>query len=467
VKRRIEEQTFEPDAPGLREPTRERRGLHLIDDRATRYGRFDDIRVVGVVEPDWPDRPRRNIFYPPSVLRSLGWPSEKDRRAAADAHFLDLLGSASRRTWVSTFTLEDDSLVTRSLQLDEMGRARVSTLARAPAAEGRVFMDEALSLEPFTDEPLGPGARVWASMRRSRPASDASCHGSIGTMAAIADRAWSVSALETYLHCPFKFFAQHWLKLEDEPDDEEVMDPRREGQLVHEIFRNFFSEWQLAGHGAITPHNLDEARALFAEVVDRMLLDQGLSDAEAGLERTRLMGSPAATGLGEAVMRMEAERSIGVSERILEHELAGNFTFMSSAGPRTVALRGKADRLDLLRDGTFTLIDYKLGWPPDRSQALQLPIYGICAERHLSSFRGRTWKLGEAAYVAFKGPKRIVPLFRTTAERDEVLTKAQQRVVDVADRIRAGEFPPAPDDVYRCESCNFGAVCRKDYVGDL
>ncbi len=53
-----------------------------------------------------------------------------------------------------------------------------------------------------------------------------------------------MSALETYIGCPFKFFAQHVLRLEEEPDDEEVMDPRRQGQFVHEVFETFFTEWQ-------------------------------------------------------------------------------------------------------------------------------------------------------------------------------------------------------------------------------
>ena len=102
-------------------------GLFLLDDRAVRYGDFDDVAIVGVVEPDWPERPRRNIFYPPLLLKSLGWPSEKDRRAADDARFLDLLTCASRRTIVSTFTLDEDALVSRSMQLDEIPRARLST----------------------------------------------------------------------------------------------------------------------------------------------------------------------------------------------------------------------------------------------------------------------------------------------------------------------------------------------------
>jgi RecB family exonuclease len=132
-----------------------------------------------------------------------------------------------------------------------------------------------------------------------------------------------------------------------------------------------------------------------------------------------------------------------------------------------VAVRGKADRLDLLDDGTFRLIDYKLGWPPNRARALQLPIYGLCAEAELDGYRGRRWTLGEAAYLAFKGPKRVVPLFAEPADRHKVLADAQQRLADTLDGIGRGDFPPTPDDVYRCETCGFASVCRKDYVGDL
>jgi RecB family exonuclease len=173
------------------------------------------------------------------------------------------------------------------------------------------------------------------------------------------------------------------------------------------------------------------------------------------------MGSPAAAGLAEAVLRMEAERPVPVVDRRLEFSLNGEFMFESGQGPRTIALRGKADRIDLLADGTFRLIDYKLGWPPNKARALQLPIYGLCAEQRLGT------TLGEAAYLAFKGPRRVVPLFGPGQERTEVLASAQQLLVDTVDAIDRGEFPPTPDDVYRCETCSYSGVCRKDYVGDV
>jgi RecB family exonuclease len=164
---------------------------------------------------------------------------------------------------------------------------------------------------------------------------------------------------------------------------------------------------------------------------------------------------------------MEAERPVPVVGRLLEHGLRGAFTFTSTDGPRTIALAGKVDRLDLLEDGTFRLIDYKLGWPPNRLRALQLPVYGLCAEQRLAPHRGRAWTLGEAVYLAFKGPRRVVPLFTSSGDRARVLAEAQQRLVDTVDAIGRGEFPPRPDDVYRCETCRFAAVCRKDYVGDV
>ena len=458
MRRWLGEQTFavgNQDAPAG--------GVHLVDDQAARYGDFDDVAIVGVIEADWPERPRRNIFYPPALLKSLGWPSEKDRHGADDARFLDLLASASRRTLVSTFTLDEDALVTRSMQLDEIARARLSSVASQPLDQARVFVDEALSIEPVAFDALEGDARMWAELRASRTPSDAADFH--GTVRNVPVRAWSVSAIETYLDCPFKFFAQHVLKLEEEPEDEEIMDPRRQGQFVHDVFEAFFRSWQAAGHRAITQQNLDEAREMFRGVVDRAL--ERLPEAEAGLERTRLLGSPAAAGLGEAVFRMEAERPTAVVERLLEQRLDGDVLVATAEGPRTISLRGKADRIDLLADGTFRLIDYKLGWPPNRARALQLPIYSLSAQQQLAGRRGRDWALGEAVYLAFKGPRRVVPLFANPADRDKVLADAQQRLADTVDAIARGEFPPTPDDVWRCETCSFASVCRKDYVGDV
>ena len=307
---------------------------------------------------------------------------------------------------------------------------------------------------------------MHANGPRSGPrAAAASCR-PITAPPALSRRArLSVSAIETYLTCPFKYFAQYVMRLDEEREDEQVMDPKRQGRFVHKVFETFFSTWQRQGHRGITPANLAAARAVFEDVVEGEL--KALPEAEAALERTRLLGSPVASGLGEVVFRMEAERPAEVVERLLEYELRGEFEFVGPRGGRRIALRGVADRLDLLADGTFRLIDYKLSSAPSKSRALQLPIYGLSAEQRLRNHRGRDWTLGEAAYISFRGARKITPLFTARSDRATVLGSAQERLIDAVEAIERGEFPPTPEDVFLCGFCSYGAVCRKDYVGDV
>ena len=50
---------------------------------------------------------------------------------------------------------------------------------------------------------------------------------------------------------------------------------------------------------------------------------------------------------------------------------------------------------------------------------------------------------------------------------DKLPYMEQLFTADTLDAIARGDFPPTPDDVYRCEQCSFSAVCRRDYVGDI
>jgi RecB family exonuclease len=116
-----------------------------------------------------------------------------------------------------------------------------------------------------------------------------------------------------------------------------------------------------------------------------------LPDDEAAVQRTRLLGSAADEGLAEAVFQLEAEWETPVRERLLEQSLDGEFDIQTETGTRRIALRGKADRIDLLEDRTFRIIDYKLSRAPDRKQALQLPVYTVCTIQHLRRTRAEDW----------------------------------------------------------------------------
>jgi RecB family exonuclease len=185
------------------------------------------------------------------------------------------------------------------------------------------------------------------------------------------------------------------------------------------------------------------------------------------VQRTRLLGSAADEGLAEAVFQAEAEWETPVVERLLEHSLEGQFEIQGETETRRVALRGKADRIDLLEDRTFRIIDYKLSRAPDRKQALQLPIYTVCTVQHLRRTRGEEWEPGQAGYIAFGQERQFVPMLPRGKSRDAMLVDAQTRLLDAVDRIERGEFPPTPVDSMMCTRCAHAGVCRKDYVGDV
>jgi RecB family exonuclease len=466
VRRWIEGQTFSP--------TTGSRGVWLLDAAAAAYADVDELRVVGLVEHDWPERVRRSIFYPGSLLSQLGWPVEIDRLASARARFQDLLRLPRYRVSISTFTLEDDAIVSPSSFLEELESSGLplERSADEQSTEQR-FVHETLLYDEVRLTPAATGeerlkpdmtgdeAEEWLALRRSRTSGeDDVYHGAAGPR---APGVYAISHVERYLECPFKYFAARVLKLDEERDDESGLSPQERGQLLHDVFEAFFAAWHASGGRAITAECLDDALELFETVAEQRLA--GLPEAVRALERTYLLGSAVAPGLAARAFTFEIEHEVEVLERLLEYPLEGEFEITGADGPRRVQIRSKADRIDLLADGTLRVIDYKLGRAPKTGRALQLPIYGVCAEQHLEGRRGRSWTVSRAGYVAFKEKNAFVPL-GTSSSLEQALEEGERRLVAAVDGIERGDFPVRPEEPFLCTRCGYAGVCRKDYVGD-
>jgi ATP-dependent helicase/DNAse subunit B len=146
---------------------------------------------------------------------------------------------------------------------------------------------------------------------------------------------------------------------------------------------------------------------------------------------------------------------------LIEYEHHGSFSFTGEDGAvRDVRLRAKIDRVDLLRDGTFRLIDYKTKYVPDRKLALQLPIYSACVRTSLTAEQGRDIPPSEAMYLSFEGPQPIVALEERGKTFDDLTTAAGHRLVAALDAIASGHYPARPEAKNLCTMCAFTAVCR-------
>ena len=454
VRRWLGEQTFAVD-----DPDASRSGITLVDDQAARYGDFDDVQVVGLIDGEWPERVRRSVLYPASLLAlleplpAIADPTRRERDAlqSARAAFRDLVWSPARFVRISTFALEHDAVVEPSLLLDDVSTWGLTTRA-VEETHDRVSVSEALSLEPVRTE-VAAGS-----------AADGLGHEAFQGQAG----SWrlprvSVSRLERYLDCPFRFFASEVLRLEEQPEDEDTRTPLERGQFLHELWERFFAEWQKRGHRRITHEDLPVARELFEQLCEEAL--SALSPSEAVLERARLLGSAVGPGIAHRVFAMEAERPADIVERLLEFPLQGDFTFSASDGRRrTVPLSAKTDRIDVLAGKTLRVIDYKSKKTPDLKQALQLPIYSFIALESLRAARGGHWSIAEALYLSFEGDKAVVPLRARGRTTDELIADAQTRLIATLDDIAAGVFPPRPARRSLCGPCPYRTVCRLEYV---
>jgi RecB family exonuclease len=454
VKRWLDAQTFAPRSGDA--------GVHVVDAASARFGDFDLVQLAGLVEGEWPDASRRSIFYSTSVLRELGWPAEQERLQGARAAFADLLTLPSARLVVSTFQLEADTAVAVSPLVDEVRQAELDSVEE-PVPLRRIFDYEALALPPPRPDVFTDAAGDWASLRTTFPGIlGPEYHGQAGPF---QPGPLSLSALERYLDCPFKFFASEVLRLEEPPEDDASISPRERGRFLHEALQRFFEDWDRAGHGPITPATLPQARTVFAQAVEPLLA--ALSETDAALERTRLFGSAISPGVVETVLGLEATRPAEpVTERWLEHRLEGDFTLGGTDGP-VVTLRGVADRIDLLPGRRLRLVDYKSGRPPAPKMALQAPVYALCAREQLQARDGAAWVIEEASYLALSGPRNHAPVVQAGAnDAEERLAEARAKVMAVVGAVRAGDFPPRPIDEMSCRRCPYASVCRKDYVGD-
>ena len=428
LRRWIDGQTFAPRTGDS--------GVHVLDSASARFGDFEHLHCAGLVDGEWPERPRRNIFYSSTILRELGWPAERGRADGARTAFADLLRSASLEVSVSAFLLEHDAVVSLSPLVDEVEQVTETEVQPVPAT--LIFDYEALT------QGAQAGSRDDPRFR--------------GQTAPHHPDGYSLSGLERYQDCPFKYFASDVLKLDEPPEDGAVLSPRARGRFIHELLQRFFEAWDARGEGGITTARFDAARAVFAEVAEPFLAKLPQSDAV--LERARLFGSALSVGIVDTVLAMEAARPDTVRERWLEYRLEGEFSLGDDH--RRVPLRGVADRIDLMDGNRLRVVDYKTGSAPERGRALQVPVYALCAQERLASRDGREWTVDEALYLSFAGKKALVTV---ADERDpKLLATARERVFGLVDQINGGVFPPRPNDPIMCGYCAYSSVCRKDYV---
>jgi ATP-dependent helicase/nuclease subunit B len=169
---------------------------------------------------------------------------------------------------------------------------------------------------------------------------------------AVRPRNLSITEIETWVRDPYAIYARHVLELEPLDAIGQEPDARQRGNLIHEALGTFVEEWRGPFDAA--------AEQRLAELAREGLESVAHFPEVHAIWRLRF----------EAITRwfigFEAARANAVTSRFAE--VGGRMEIAADGGP--FILRGRADRIDLRRDGSVDIFDFKTGSPPSRTQVL-------------------------------------------------------------------------------------------------
>ena len=498
---------------GLQSPVSERgrqvgSGVYVGPPTGIAGADYDVVYILGMVERQFPPRPRRNPWLAqnqPELDRVaslerydfmaavaaakdavLSWPSATAERSAAYPSRW-LIEAANRRHKQSGATgrltyenLVDNADVKPWLTYVRSREANLRGLSGsagepADAADYNLMHLVAGARDALRRHPsLASNPRMTAALdaRDARDGSalspwDGRVELDIPGVAAIGTREYPVSpsALETWATCPHKFFLSRVLRLSALPgEEEEDMSALERGVLVHRILERFVKERKQTDADLL---ELAEEEFVIAEqrgVTGYPLLwDLAKEDIRASL---RSFATREAEWLAGVVTEAGAEEGFGPGTDIGEVSVS-----VDDLGE--VWFRGKIDRIDVVGD-EVRVRDFKTGKPEPyfdgargrratrtltNGRALQLPVYAAAARRKYPD--NAVDVRASYCFPLAENNTHGVALYTETNQKEFSAT-----LVAIVDGARRGIFPATPEtagdsDQERgnCTYCEFNRLC--------
>ena len=370
----------------------------------------------------------------------LGWPAPLEHKRAIDATEFDLafLADALRRD-----AREDDVRGTGRYLVDV--NPSLARSLRAKYQRGRP--GKFTSVDGY----LEPSESARETLRAQR----------------LSARAYSVTALEKYAGCPYRFYLNAILRLRPRDVIEPIthLDALTRGHIVHEAQFHVIGRLEEAGLVPVTPENLVEVMRLFEVVLDEVTdgFHEQLAPAieriwQDELERIRIDL--------RGWIRREAEKTDGFVPYRREYTFG-----MRPRGPADpsstldvakleggLRLRGAIDLVEKRADGKVRVTDHKSGkvWMPESAilnggESLQPVLYTLAYE----ALTGEQVESSRLYYCTERGgyAQRVV---HVDDKALEVVAEFQRRLDDIIDE---GFFPASPQAKFGCRFCDYLPVC--------
>jgi ATP-dependent helicase/nuclease subunit B len=303
--------------------------LAILGPLEARLQRFD-LTVLGRLnEGTWPRGAGADPWFSRPMRKTLGL-EQPERGIGLSAHDFAMLAAGPC------------VLLTRALKVDGAPTTASRWLQRLEQLTRGLRLDATLAPQPDWAALAAQMMDVPQGARLPRPAPTPPVE--------VRPKRLSVTEIETWLRDPYAIYAKHVLKLRPLDALDEPIGPLERGTALHKAVELFIAKYQDG-----LP---DDAVAQLVAIADQVFAQAGIPRAALALWRPRFLG--AARGF----VALERERRANIAASHLE--IRGKFEI----GDFT--LTGIADRIDILKDGSAAILDYKTGAPPSIRQVTEL-----------------------------------------------------------------------------------------------
>lgn len=429
--------------------------------------RFDTVIIGGLTASEFSsERPRPLSAV---LAESLGQAPMEDGAIRARALFHTTVTRARKRLVLvrQVYDAKGDP-VRQSVFVDEVLDVFRS---REQASEG---LPPTGLIEETVEQLSGPGAHLPAlthgrKARRSR----ASASNAVVVRGALSDasalealavpREYSVSEIEAYLACPYKWFFD---RIVSPKETDTAFDAREKGSLAHSIVANFYALWNEDGARRVKAEDLDEALVLL-DGVERTMADAARRGVQ-GLEEELSLAQ--AAQWARDIIRRDPDYLPGFVP--LHHEFRFGEDAQRPVLLGGVSLRGSIDRIDSSPVGVV-VTDYKSARTLSGAKSfagngvVQAPVYLAVAASQLGaaplgcgyrSFRGHNVR-GAWLSGAFEDSSWARGDALEESELSAVIEDATERLSEAVRRIRSGDITPQPLSRASCRSCAAATFC--------
>jgi ATP-dependent helicase/nuclease subunit B len=380
----------------MKTPVRTAFGRHprlaILGPLEARLQRFDRIVLGGLNEGSWPQSTGADPWFSRPMRATLGL-EQPERSIGLSAHDFAMLAAGP------------DVLLTRALKADGAPTIASRWLQRLEQLTHGLGLEDELA--PSCDY-AGLAARMMdvpQGPRLPRPAPTPPVED--------RPRRLSVTEIETWLRDPYAIYAKHVLGLRPLEALDEPIGPMERGTALHKALELF-----IAKHKDGLP---DDAEQQLTAIADQVFSEAGIPKAALALWRPRFAG--AARGFVD--FERSRRDSIATSHLEIKGKLSiGDFT-----------LTGVADRIDILKDGTCAILDYKTGALPSSKQVTQLLSPQLPLEAAMlaqGGFPGIGKRIAEdLIYLSLASEKQA----RTPRSMKDAVALAEEAVAQLARRI--------------------------------